>query len=242
VNLPGLRIPSDWRHGQHQHAHDQHLRVRVTTVGWSSMSSSSCRRHSVPPFWWSTGRPSGEVPERPVELLEGHAAVVWSWFRMWCPSSCARSAVHVVDLHQPSSVSEMAANAMGLEVLQVWGWSFYQAFDTMGDMLCRARGSNTIGHLSRAEEIVALKAHYAGRNVEGFHCWNEKAATAPVLLASSPYHERRPTPATHGLSAPVNRAPQPRPDPGACRCPGAGSGPRPSRHPRDPVHDHQHDL
>ena len=30
-------------------------------------------------------------------------------------------------------------------------------------------------------DIGALKA--ADRNVEGFHCWNEKAATAPVLLA-----------------------------------------------------------
>ena len=77
---------------------------------------------------------------------------------------------------------EMAANAAGVEILQVWGWSFPQAFDMMGSMLCRARGSNTQGHLSRAEEIVNLKAHYAPR-AEGFHCWNEKAATAPVLLA-----------------------------------------------------------
>jgi len=90
---------------------------------------------------------------------------------------------HILHHGQQGSAYEMAANAKGVEVLQVWGWSFYQAFDMMGDMLCRARGSNTVGHLSRAEEIRALKAHYADRNVEGFHCWNEKAATAPVLLA-----------------------------------------------------------
>lgn len=90
---------------------------------------------------------------------------------------------HILNHDQQSSALEMEANAMGVEVLQVWGWSFYQAFDMLGDMLCRARGSNTVGHLSRAEEIKALKAHYADRNVEGFHCWNEKAATAPVLLA-----------------------------------------------------------
>jgi hypothetical protein len=52
----------------------------------------------------------------------------------------------------------------------------------MGSMLCRARGANTPAHRSRAEEIVNLKARYAPR-AEGFHCWNEKAATAPVLLA-----------------------------------------------------------
>jgi hypothetical protein len=90
---------------------------------------------------------------------------------------------HILNHGQPNSAAEMAANAMGVEVLQVWGWSFDQAFDMMGDMLCRARGSNTIGHLSRVEEIKALKAHYADRNVEGFHCWNEKVTTAPVLLA-----------------------------------------------------------
>jgi len=80
------------------------------------------------------------------------------------------------------SAQEMDANAMGVEVLQVWGWSFYQAFDMRGDMLCRARGANTPGHLSRAEEIVDLKARYAPR-ADGFHCWNENAMTAPVLLA-----------------------------------------------------------
>jgi hypothetical protein len=89
---------------------------------------------------------------------------------------------HILNHDQRNSAAEMAANAMGVEVLQVWGWSFYQAFDMRGDMLCPARGANTPGHLSRAEEIVDLNARYAPR-ADGFHCWNENATTAPVLLA-----------------------------------------------------------
>lgn len=80
---------------------------------------------------------------------------------------------HILGHNDQGSANEMEANAMGVEVLQVWGWSFYQAFDMMGDMLCRARASNTPGHLSRAEEIKALLARYP--QAKGFHCWNEKA-------------------------------------------------------------------
>ncbi len=50
---------------------------------------------------------------------------------------------HILNHDQPNSAAEMEANAKGVEVLQVWGWSFYQAFDMMGDMLCAGRAGPT---------------------------------------------------------------------------------------------------
>jgi hypothetical protein len=63
----------------------------------------------------------------------------------------------------------MDANATGVEILQVWGYSFPQAFDMMGNMLCRNRGRNSAGHVSAVEELENLKARYAPAE-QAFHC------------------------------------------------------------------------
>jgi hypothetical protein len=66
VNLPGLRVPSGWRSGQHQRAHDQHLRHSLHLES-NALRAALARPYSKWERRISTGRHIGE------SLLGGRA-------------------------------------------------------------------------------------------------------------------------------------------------------------------------